>query len=95
MQHNDSSNELTELKTASKDFVWFSLTPDKSIDNEDIAQLLIFIHGINDNFITTEKKLMYIKRISYRNNVFNWILEIKPDKNKYDKINVKSICTQM
>uniref|UniRef100_A0A8C4X772 SPIN-DOC-like zinc-finger domain-containing protein n=1 Tax=Erpetoichthys calabaricus TaxID=27687 RepID=A0A8C4X772_ERPCA len=45
------SDELTEqLKTASKDFVWFSLALDESTDNEDTAQLLIFIRGINENF---------------------------------------------
>ncbi|KAG8239804.1 hypothetical protein J437_LFUL019402 [Ladona fulva] len=52
------SDELTEqLKTASKDFVWFSLALDESTDNEDTAQLLIFIHGINENFVITEELL--------------------------------------
>jgi hypothetical protein len=52
------SDELTEqLKTASKDFVWFSLALDESTDNEDTAQLLIFIRGINENFVITEELL--------------------------------------
>ena len=52
------SDELTEqLKTVSKDFVWFFLALDESTDNEDTAQLLIFIRGINENFVITEESL--------------------------------------
>ena len=59
MRRIDSiSDELTEqLNTASKDFVWFSLALDESTDNEDTAQLLIFIRGINENFVITEELL--------------------------------------
>ena len=55
---SDVSDELTEqLKTASKDFVWFSLALDENTDNEDTAQLPIFIRGINENFVITEELL--------------------------------------
>jgi hypothetical protein len=59
MRRIDSfSDELTEqLKTACKDFVWFSFALDESTDNEDTAQLLIFIRGINETFIITEELL--------------------------------------
>lgn len=51
-------DELTEqLNTASKDFVWFSLAMDESTDNQDTAQLLIFIRGIDENFFITEELL--------------------------------------
>ena len=55
MRRIDSiSYELTEqLMIASNDFVWFSLALDKSTDEEDTAQLLIFIGGINGYFVIT------------------------------------------
>ena len=40
---------------ASKDFVCFSLALDESTDEEDTAQLLIFICGINRNFVVTKE----------------------------------------
>ena len=42
---------------ASKDFSCFSLALDESTDEEDTAQLLIFIRGINRNFVITEELL--------------------------------------
>ena len=55
----DSINDqLTEqLMIASKDFFCFSLALDESTDEEDTAQLLIFIRGINRNFFITEELL--------------------------------------
>ena len=52
------SHEITEQpNAASKDFAWFSLAMDKNIDNQDTAQLLIFIRGIDVNFTITEELL--------------------------------------
>ena len=52
------SDQLTEqLMIVSKDFVYFSLALDESTDEEETAQLLIFIHRINRNFIITEELL--------------------------------------
>ena len=52
------SDQLTEqLMIASKDFVCFSLALDESTDEEDTAQLLIFIRGVNRNFVVTEELL--------------------------------------
>ena len=52
------SDQLTEqLMIASKNFVCFCLALDKSTDEEDTAQLLIFIRGINRNFVITEELL--------------------------------------
>ena len=42
---------------ARKDFVCVSLALDESTDEEDTAQLLIFICGINRNFVITEELL--------------------------------------
>lgn len=56
---NAISNELTEqLKIVSKDFVWFSLALDESTNNKYTAQLLIFIRGINENFIITGRGII-------------------------------------
>ena len=50
------SDQLTEqLMIASKDFVCFSLALYESTDEEDTAQLVIFIRGINRNFVITEE----------------------------------------
>lgn len=52
------SDKLTEqLNSVIKDFLCFSLALDESTDNEDTAQLLIFIRGINKNFIITKELL--------------------------------------
>ena len=52
------SNQLTEqLMIASNNFVWFLLALDESTDEEDTAQLLIFVCGINKNFVITEELL--------------------------------------
>ncbi|XP_052823601.1 general transcription factor II-I repeat domain-containing protein 2-like [Octopus bimaculoides] len=53
------SDELTEqLNTVSKKFAWFSLALDKSTDNQDTVQLRIFVRGIDENFVITEKLLV-------------------------------------
>ncbi|PVD28737.1 hypothetical protein C0Q70_11331 [Pomacea canaliculata] len=52
------NDELThQLDTASRDFVWYSLALDDSTDNEDTAQLLILIRGIDSTFTITEELL--------------------------------------
>ena len=52
------NDQLTEqLMIASKDFVCLSLALDESTDEENTAQLLIFIRGINRNFVITEELL--------------------------------------
>ena len=52
------SNQLTkQLMIASNHFVWFSLALDESTDEEDTAQLLIVIRGVNENFVITEELL--------------------------------------
>ena len=54
--HGIDSIQFTEqLMIASKDFVYFSLALDESTDEEDTTQLLIFVHGINRNFVNTEE----------------------------------------
>lgn len=59
---NAISNELTEqLKIVSKDFVWFSLALDESTNNKYTAQLLIFIRGINENFIITGRGIIWLE----------------------------------
>ena len=49
------SNLHNQLKDKSKTFECFSLALDESTDVRDTAQLLIFIHGINDKFQITEE----------------------------------------
>ncbi|XP_025116165.1 general transcription factor II-I repeat domain-containing protein 2-like [Pomacea canaliculata] len=52
------NDELTQqLDTASRDFLWYSLALDESTDNEDTAQLLIFIRGTDNTFTITEELL--------------------------------------
>ena len=52
------SDQLTEqLMIASMDFVCFSLALDESTGEEDTAQLLISIHGINKNFVIMKNYL--------------------------------------
>ena len=46
----DLSHQLYKM---CKDFVWYSLALDESTDAQDTSQLMIFIHGINENFIVT------------------------------------------
>ena len=59
VRHIDSiSDQLTEqLMIASNDFVYFSLALDETTDEEDTAQLLIFICGSNRSFVIMEELL--------------------------------------
>ena len=52
-----SDQPTEQLMIASKDFVCFSLALDESTDEEDTAQLLIFICGVNRNFVVMEELL--------------------------------------
>ena len=49
-----SDNLMSQLKEASKQFLWYSLALDESNDVQDTTQLLIFIRGI---FQLTEELL--------------------------------------
>ena len=62
-----SVERTLQLKTVRKDFVWCSLALDKSTDNEDTAQLLIFIQDINKNFVITEELITWPKIIERYN----------------------------
>ena len=46
-----------QLLAASRSFEWFSIALDESTDFQDTAQLLIYIRGIDDNFVITEELL--------------------------------------
>ena len=49
-------DELTEpLNPMSKKFVWFSFALDESTSNQYTAQLLIFVPGIDNNFVITKE----------------------------------------
>lgn len=46
-----------QLLAVSRNFEWFSIALDESTDCQDTAQLLIYIRGIDDNFVITEELL--------------------------------------
>lgn len=48
---------LRQLHIAAKDFVFFSIALDESTDVKDTAQLLIFLRGINNDYVVTEELL--------------------------------------
>ena len=50
-------NIQDQLLISIEDFQWFSIALDESTDLQDIAQLLIYIRGINENFQITEELL--------------------------------------
>ena len=50
-------NIREQLLAASRNFEWFSIALDESTDCQDTAQLLIYIRGIDENFVITEKLL--------------------------------------
>ena len=52
-----SDNLMSQLKDASKQFLWYSLALNESTDVQDTAQLLMFIRGMNINFLLTEELL--------------------------------------
>ena len=50
-------NIREQLLAASRNFEWFSIALDESTDCQDTAQLLIYIRGIDENFVITEELL--------------------------------------
>lgn len=50
-----SSNLTNQLDGRLKKFKYFSVTMDESVDRSDTAQLLIFIRGVDENFVITEE----------------------------------------
>ena len=52
-------NSQEQLLTASVSFQWFSIALDESTDIQDTAQLLIYLRGIDKNFVITEKLLLW------------------------------------
>ena len=51
------SNLMSQLKSKSKEFEYFSIALDESTDINDTSQLLIFIRGVDSNFEITEELL--------------------------------------
>jgi len=52
--HLNSDEVTKQLNTASKDFVWFSLTMVENTVSQDTSQIHVFLRVIDDNFIITE-----------------------------------------
>ena len=50
-------NIREQLLAASRNFEWFSIALDERTDCQDTAQLLIYIRGIDENFVITEELL--------------------------------------
>lgn len=43
------------MKGVCKDFEWFSIALDESTDVSDLAQVLLFVRGVNSEFKITEE----------------------------------------
>ena len=52
-----SDDLMSQLNDTSKQFLWYSLALDESTDEQDTAQLLVFIRGMDANFQLTEELL--------------------------------------
>ena len=48
---------MSQLKSKSKEFEYFSIALDESTDINDTSQLLTFIRGVDSNFKITEELL--------------------------------------
>lgn len=53
-QINDISNEMI-VKLCDRDFNYFSLALDESTNILDIAQIVVFVHGVNESFKVIEE----------------------------------------
>jgi len=73
-----SANLDSQLKNKVKSFVMFSVALDESTDTADIAQLAIFIRGIDETLSVTEEFLGLVPMMdtTTANDIFNSLLGV-------------------
>ena len=77
------SDLMVQLKSKASQFKMFSIATDESTDVTDIAQLLVFIRGINNSFEVTEElaAMKSIKTTTTGEDLFKEVSEIFDDLN--------------